>query len=94
MVILKHLSDDKKLQFIKIFNSVSLTDSRAEVITLIQDMILKLQSKLHRQELTRIKQDMLRSNKKLKEINERFLSDPQKMVASSAAQSSKGYIGS
>lgn len=45
---MKHLSDEKKLQFIDIFNSVQLTDQRSEVIALVEDIILKLKSKLHR----------------------------------------------
>ena len=62
---MKHLSDEQKLHLINIFNSVSLTDRRAEVIALVEDMILKLKSKMHRQELSRIKKDMKRSNKKI-----------------------------
>ena len=89
--MLQNLTDEDKQKFIKIFNEVPLQkDQRDQVVNHLEEKMLKIKTKLQKQELVQIKKDMIASNKKMQEINERFGS-PNSVNSSSEAAIS--YMG-
>ena len=65
-------------------------DQRDQVVNHLEEKMFKIKTKLQKQELVQIKKDMIASNKKMQEINERFVS-PNSINSSSEAGIS--YMG-